>query len=72
MAFNVKGVHSLDPSFILVNKGFAVRSGQHCTASFLSFMGINSGCSVSLGVYNDEKVIERLIEGLFEVKKIFE
>ncbi|WP_064613715.1 SufS family cysteine desulfurase [Streptobacillus moniliformis] len=72
IAFNVKGVHSHDTAFILDNKGVAVRSGQHCTAPLLSFMGINSCCRVSLGVYNDEKDIDRLIEGLFEVKKIFE
>ncbi|WP_073508048.1 SufS family cysteine desulfurase [Streptobacillus notomytis] len=71
IAFNVKGVHSHDTAFILDSKGVAVRSGQHCTAPLLSFMGINSCCRLSLGIYNDEKDIDRLIEGLLEVKRIF-
>ncbi|CAM3183999.1 SufS family cysteine desulfurase [Streptobacillus felis] len=71
IAFNVKGVHSHDTAFILDNKGVVVRSGQHCTAPLLSYMGINSCCRMSLGIYNDEKDVDRLIEGLLEVKRIF-
>ncbi|WP_156300236.1 SufS family cysteine desulfurase [Streptobacillus canis] len=71
LAFNVKGVHSHDTAFILDNFNVAVRSGQHCTAPLLSYMGINSCCRMSLGIYNDEKDIDRLVEALLEVKRIF-
>lgn len=71
VAFNVKGVHSHDVSFILDSMNVAIRTGQHCCAPLLQYMGINNCCRLSLGIYNDEKDIDNLIKGLLKVKEVF-
>lgn len=71
VAFNVKGVHSHDTSFILDKYKVSVRSGQHCTAPLHQFMKINSTCRASLNVYNTSSDIDALIEGLEKVKEVF-
>lgn len=71
VAFNVKGVHSHDVSYILDTMGIEVRSGQHCSEPLMKYMGINSCCRVSLSVYNSEEDIDKLVEGLEKVKDIF-
>ena len=71
VAFNVKGVHSHDVSFILDSYKVMVRSGQHCCAPLMRFMGINSCCRISLSIYNTEEDIDKLIEGLEKVKEVF-
>lgn len=71
VAFNVKGVHSHDVSFILDSYKVMVRSGQHCCAPLMRFMGINSCCRISLSIYNTEEDIDKLIEGLEKVKGVF-
>ena len=71
VAFNVKGVHSHDVSFILDRYKVMVRSGQHCCAPLMRFMGINSCCRISLSIYNTEEDIDKLIEGLEKVKEVF-
>lgn len=69
ISFNVKGVHSHDTSFILDRYKVFVRSGQHCCAPLLNYMGINSTCRISISIYNTSKDIDRLIEALYKVKE---
>lgn len=71
ISFNVKGVHSHDVSFILDQYKVMVRSGHHCTAPLLKYMGINSTCRISLSIYNLSSDIDKLIEGLYKVKEVF-
>lgn len=69
--FNVKGVHPHDVSFILDNMKIAIRSGAHCSAPLMEYLNIKSCCRVSFGIYNTEEDVDKLIEGLIEVKKYF-
>lgn len=71
ISFNVKNVHSHDTAFILDKHKVFVRSGQHCTAPLLNFMGLNSTCRISLGIYNTSKDIDMLVNALYKVKEIF-
>ncbi|WP_067142754.1 SufS family cysteine desulfurase [Oceanivirga salmonicida] len=71
ISFNVKGVHSHDTAFILDQHNVAVRSGHHCTAPLLKYMGVNSTCRISLGIYNNSDDIDKLIYGLKQVKEVF-
>lgn len=72
IAFNVKGVHSHDVAFILDSFNVAVRSGHHCAQPLMKYIGVPSCCRASFSIYNDEKDIEKLIEGLKKVKEVFE
>lgn len=71
LSFNVKNVHSHDTAFILDKYKVFIRSGQHCTSPLLNFMGLNSTCRISLGIYNTSKDIDMLINALYKVKEIF-
>ena len=71
IAFNVKGVHSHDVAFILDSFNVAVRSGHHCAQPLMNYLGVPSCCRVSFSIYNTEKDIEKVIEGLKKVKEIF-
>lgn len=71
IAFNVKNVHSHDVAFILDSYGVAVRSGHHCAQPLMNHIGIPSCCRASFSIYNDEKDIEKLVEGLNKVKDVF-
>lgn len=71
ISFNVKGVHSHDTAFILDQYNVAVRSGHHCTAPLLKYMGLSSTCRASLNVYNTSEDIDNLVKGLLKVKEVF-
>ena len=62
IAFNVKGVHSHDVSFILDSYDVAIRSGHHCAQPLMSYLDVPSCCRVSFSIYNDEKDVDKLIE----------
>lgn len=71
VAFNVKNVHSHDTAYILNEQGVMVRSGHHCTQPLMQYMGINSCCRASLGIYNTQEDIDALIAALKKVYGIF-
>lgn len=71
MSFMVEGVHSHDVAEILNRSGVAVRSGHHCAQVLHQVLGIKDSVRVSLGIYNQEEEVEKLIEGVKEVKRIF-
>ena len=71
VAFNVKDVHSHDTAYILDEQGVMVRSGHHCTQPLMDYMGINSCCRASLGIYNTQEDIDALAAALKKVYEIF-
>ncbi len=71
LAFNIRGVHSHDTSFILDHSGVMVRSGHHCAQPLMKYLGIPSCCRASFSIYNDEKDIDALVEGIKKVKEVF-
>lgn len=71
IAFNVKNVHPHDVSTILNNHKVCIRSGHHCAQPLHRKLNIESTCRASFYIYNTKKDIDRLIEVLKDVKKIF-
>jgi len=71
LSFVVDGVHSHDVAEILSRNGVAVRSGHHCAQVLHQVLGIKDSVRVSLGIYNQEEEVKKLIEGVKEVKRIF-
>lgn len=71
-SFNVKGVHPHDVATVLDTEGVCIRSGNHCAQPLLRYMGIDSTCRASLYIYNTKEDIDRLIQALYKVKKVFE
>jgi cysteine desulfurase/selenocysteine lyase len=70
-SFTFDGVHPHDVSQILDADGVAVRAGHHCAMPLHEKFGINATSRASFYIYNTEKDIDLMIEGLYRVKEIF-
>ena len=71
VSFNVCGIHPHDVASILDMDGVAIRAGHHCAQPLLAHLGIDSCCRASFAFYNDSGDIDRLIEGLEHVWRMF-
>ena len=71
-SFNVKGIHPHDVATVLDSENVCIRSGNHCAQPLLRYMGIDSTCRASLYIYNTKEDIDRLIQALYKVKKVFD
>ncbi len=68
---NLDGVHSHDVAEILNRENIAVRSGHHCTMPLMKHLGIQGTVRASIGIYTTEEDIQKLVQGLTEVQRIF-
>ena len=72
ISFELDGVHAHDVSEILDRHGIAVRAGHHCAQILMDRLGVAATTRASLAVYNTREEIDRLVEGLNDVRRIFE
>ena len=70
-SFNVTGVHPHDVSGILSGENVAIRAGHHCAQPLLLYLGMHTCCRASVAFYNDAHDIDRLIDGLELVGRMF-
>lgn len=70
-AFTFGGVHPHDISQILDRDGVAVRAGHHCAMPLHAKFDITATARASFYLYNTREDIDKMIEGLYKVKKIF-
>lgn len=71
VSFEYKGVHAHDVATVLDSQGVAVRSGHHCTMPLHKSLGIAASVRASFNVYTTKGDIDRLVEALDGVKKVF-
>ena len=71
VSFNVCAIHPHDVASILDMDNVAIRAGHHCAQPLLAHLGIDSCCRASLAFYNDSTDIDRLVEGLNHVWRMF-
>jgi cysteine desulfurase/selenocysteine lyase len=70
-AFTFDGIHPHDVAQILDQSGIAVRAGHHCAMPLHEKYNIPATTRASFYLYNSMDEVDRLIEGLFTVKKYF-
>jgi cysteine desulfurase/selenocysteine lyase len=70
-AFTLDGVHPHDVAQILDQDGIAVRAGHHCAMPLHDRYGIPATARASFYLYNTPAEVDKLIEGLYKVKKKF-
>jgi cysteine desulfurase / selenocysteine lyase len=70
-AFTLEGIHPHDVAQILDRTGIAVRAGHHCAQPLHEKFGITATTRASFYLYNHPAEIDKLVEGIYEVKKIF-
>jgi cysteine desulfurase/selenocysteine lyase len=71
ISFAVDGVHPHDVAEILARDGVCVRAGHHCAQPLMRALGVPATSRASIGVHNTQADVDRLVDGLAEVKRIF-
>ncbi len=70
-SFLFEDIHPYDTGVILDKMGIAVRTGHHCTQPLMDFFQIPGTVRASMAVYNTKEEIDRFIDGLNMVRKMF-
>jgi len=71
-AFTLDNIHPHDIAQILdAQLGIAVRAGHHCAQPLHDRFGLTATARASFYVYNTQSEIDKLVEGLYEVKQVF-
>jgi cysteine desulfurase/selenocysteine lyase len=70
-AFTLEGVHPHDIAQILDRYGVAVRAGHHCAQPLHEKFGISATARASFYIYSLKSEIDKMVDGIYEVKKIF-
>lgn len=70
-AFTLRKVHPHDIAELLDKDGIAVRAGHHCAMPLHHKLGINASARASFYVHTTTQEIDKLVESLHHVRKIF-
>ncbi len=70
-SFTLEGVHPHDVAQILDTYGVAVRAGHHCAQPLHEKFGITATSRASFYIYNVKEELDKLVDGIYQVKKIF-
>jgi cysteine desulfurase / selenocysteine lyase len=70
-SFAVGNVHPHDVSEVLNRSHIAVRAGHHCAQPLMGVLEVTGTIRASIYLYNTREDIDRLFEGIEEVKKVF-
>ena len=71
-AFVLEGVHPHDVAQILDQYGVAVRAGHHCAQPLHEKFGLPATTRASFYLYNTRAEADKLVEAIYQVKKIFD
>lgn len=71
ISFAMEGVHPHDIGTILDRDGIAIRAGHHCAQPLMERLGVGSTARASFAAYSNEDDVNRLVEGLEKVSRIF-
>ena len=69
LSFLMADVHPYDAGLLLDRMGIAVRTGHHCTQPLMRRLGIPGTIRASFAFYNTRADVDRLVEGLREVRR---
>ncbi len=71
LSFTMQGVHPHDIGTILDEAGVAIRAGHHCAQPLMNLLGVPATARASFGLYSTARDVERLVDGLARVSRIF-
>jgi cysteine desulfurase / selenocysteine lyase len=72
VSFNVEGVHPHDVAQTLdLTEGVAIRAGHHCCQPLMAKLGVMATNRASFYLYTVPEEIDRLVDGLYKVRKAF-
>ena len=71
VSFVLPDAHALDLATMADQKGVALRAGHHCNQPLLAKLGVAATARASFYFYNTEAEVDRFIEVLHDVRKLF-
>lgn len=72
VSFLIGSIHPYDAGTIIDKLGIAVRTGHHCAMPLIDSLKIPGTVRASFAFYNTEEEIDKLVEAILRVKKMFE
>ncbi|MCW3064967.1 MAG: cysteine desulfurase, SufS subfamily, partial [Solirubrobacterales bacterium] len=72
ISFAVEGAHPHDVGEILGSRGVCVRAGHHCAQPLMRRLGVNATARASFAVHNTRADVDRLIEGVHDVRRVLQ
>ncbi|MEK7109982.1 MAG: SufS family cysteine desulfurase [Patescibacteria group bacterium] len=69
ISFSFDKFHPHDIAQILADEGICVRAGHHCAMPLHTRLSVPATVRASFYIYNDERDVEKLVEGLKKVKE---
>ena len=64
VSFTLADVHPHDLASILDARGICIRAGHHCAQPLMRRLGVGATARASFGVYNDERDVDALLDGM--------
>jgi cysteine desulfurase/selenocysteine lyase len=71
VSFTLDGIHPHDVAEIVARDGVCIRAGHHCAQPLMRHIGVPATSRASIGVHNSRADVDRLIDGLAEVRRVF-
>jgi len=71
VSFIMGDIHPHDIGTILDQQGVAIRTGHHCAQPVMQHFDIPATARASFSFYNNKEDVDRLVNGLQQVKKLF-
>lgn len=71
ITFSMNGLHPHDLAQLLGEEGIAVRAGEHCASPLHRRLGLDATTRLSLSIYSTEEDIDRLVEAMVKIRRIF-
>ncbi len=71
VSFNLEDVHPHDVAQVLDSEGVAIRAGHHCCQPLMAKLGVAATNRASFYLYTIPEEIDRLVDGLHKVRKVF-
>jgi cysteine desulfurase/selenocysteine lyase len=71
VSFVTDGIHPHDVAQILDHEGIAIRAGHHCAMPLHDILHIPASSRASFYLYNTREEVDALVNGIYQVKKIF-
>jgi cysteine desulfurase/selenocysteine lyase len=72
VSFAIDGVHPHDVAEIVARDGVCIRAGHHCAQPLMRKLGVGATSRASFAVHNTREDVDRLIESLANVRKVFQ
>jgi len=72
ISFVLEGAHPHDVGEILGREGVCIRAGHHCAQPLMRRLGVGATTRASFAVHNSVADVDRLIEGLLDVRRVLE